>query len=176
MRENHDGYHVVSLKCELGWRSIGVHRLVATAFIPRDDPDRNEVNHIDFNRKNNHYKNLEWVTHKENVAYSVNAGRHPKFMGMDNPNYGNDVLSKKYKEHPELAKEKQSRPGKQNGRSRQTDLFYNNEFVASFDYYALCCEYLRKKFGYKSISYISNAINNAIKNNTDFKGYTVVKY
>lgn len=31
-----------------------------------------EVNHKDFNRKNNNYDNLEWVTHKENIRYSVN--------------------------------------------------------------------------------------------------------
>lgn len=31
-----------------------------------------EVNHKDFNRKNNNYDNLEWITHKENVRYSVN--------------------------------------------------------------------------------------------------------
>lgn len=128
------------------------------------------------NLRENHFKNLEWVTHQENIAYSVNAGRHPQFMGKDNPNYGNDILSKKYNTNPELAKEKQSRPGKQNGRSRQTDLFYEGEFVKSFDYYALCCEYLRKKFGYKSTSYISSAINKAIKHNTDFKGYTVIKH
>lgn len=30
-----------------------------------------EVNHKDFNRKNPHADNLEWVTHKDNINYSV---------------------------------------------------------------------------------------------------------
>lgn len=35
-------------------------------------------NHKDFNRLNNDYSNLEWITHKENVAYSVNYGNYDK--------------------------------------------------------------------------------------------------
>ena len=52
-----------------------VHRLVALAFIP--NPLRKPVvNHIDSNRVNNCVSNLEWVSHKENVAHAVSAGRH----------------------------------------------------------------------------------------------------
>jgi hypothetical protein len=49
-----------------------INRLVACAFIPNDDPKTNIiVNHIDENKLNNHYKNLEWVTQKQNTVYSV---------------------------------------------------------------------------------------------------------
>ena len=42
---------------------VRVHRLVALAYI--ENPHNKEyVNHIDENRKNNNIKNLEWVTPK----------------------------------------------------------------------------------------------------------------
>ena len=48
-----------------------VHRLVAKAFCENPDPEKKYiVDHIDHNRKNNYYKNLRWVTPKENVLNS----------------------------------------------------------------------------------------------------------
>ncbi len=46
-----------------------VHRLVALAFLPRDQ-HRTFVNHIDGVRDNNRVENLEWVTHSENMRKS----------------------------------------------------------------------------------------------------------
>ena len=110
---NADGYPVVSINTNDGWRSIGVARLVATAFV--SNPNNNtEVHHIDYDRTNYSVDNLVWVSHDENVKLSkINK---PNFTGENNPNYGNRKLSKFYKEHPEIAKVKQGRPGKQNGR------------------------------------------------------------
>lgn len=43
-----------------------IHQLVAETFI--DNPHRyTEVLHLDGNNRNNHYKNLKWGTHKENM-------------------------------------------------------------------------------------------------------------
>lgn len=43
-----------------------IHQLVAETFIPNPE-GHNEILHIDGNNKNNHYKNLKWGTHKENM-------------------------------------------------------------------------------------------------------------
>ncbi|MEN1895148.1 MULTISPECIES: NUMOD4 domain-containing protein [Staphylococcus] len=50
-------------------KSYLVHRLVAFTFIPTVK-DKNCVNHIDGNPKNNHVDNLEWCTYKENQNHA----------------------------------------------------------------------------------------------------------
>jgi hypothetical protein len=42
-----------------------VHRLIAESFIPNPE-NKPVVDHIDFDKSNNHIKNLRWFTHKEN--------------------------------------------------------------------------------------------------------------
>ena len=50
-------------------KTVAIHRAVCEMFV--DNPgNKNYVNHIDFDRQNNHYTNLEWVTAKENSAHS----------------------------------------------------------------------------------------------------------
>lgn len=51
-----------------------VHRLVAEAFI--GDIRGLDVNHIDFNRKNNCVDNLEIVSRCDNIRYSQKAGHY----------------------------------------------------------------------------------------------------
>ena len=44
-----------------------IHRMVASAFVHNDDPaTKTCVDHIDGDKHNNHYTNLEWVTRSEN--------------------------------------------------------------------------------------------------------------
>lgn len=50
-----------------------VHRLIALTFIPNPN-NYPLVNHIDGNKGNNHARNLEWCTHKQNVVHAENNG------------------------------------------------------------------------------------------------------
>lgn len=61
-----DGYQCVILSDHGRQTSMKVHRLVALAFCSGKSESRNCVNHIDQNRENNHYSNLEWLSSSEN--------------------------------------------------------------------------------------------------------------
>ena len=50
-----------------------IHKLVASAFVA-NDCNKPFVNHIDGNKLNNHFTNLEWVTLKENNCHSWEIG------------------------------------------------------------------------------------------------------
>ena len=80
-----DGYLEVGL-----WRCgkqhfRKVHQLVAETFIDNNDL-KPQVNHIDFNRGNNHISNLEWATKMDDAAHKSKHGRFPK--GEKSPMYG----------------------------------------------------------------------------------------
>lgn len=48
-------------------QNVRVHRLIAQAWLPNDDPDnKNTVNHLDGDKLNNHISNLEWTTLAKN--------------------------------------------------------------------------------------------------------------
>lgn len=53
--------------------NYNVHRGVATYFV-KGKRDGYEVNHIDGNKENNYYKNLEWVSKQDNMLHAKNNG------------------------------------------------------------------------------------------------------
>lgn len=68
-----NGYAAVKLRSHNTKKTFLVHRLVASAFVPNPD-NLPEVNHIDGNKLNNSFNNLEWVTHSQNMKHAVEAG------------------------------------------------------------------------------------------------------
>lgn len=84
------GYPHVSLYDNRKRKSVTIHRLVADAFV--DNPDNKpQVNHIDGNKYNNNYTNLEWCTASENMQHAFDTGLSKANCGMKgrkNPNGG----------------------------------------------------------------------------------------
>lgn len=63
------GYYQVTLLKIGKQKQIGVHRLVALAFVPNENKPK-IINHKDGNKTNNFASNLEWVTVSENTKHA----------------------------------------------------------------------------------------------------------
>ncbi|MFP7414368.1 NUMOD4 domain-containing protein [Priestia filamentosa] len=84
-------------------KNVYIHRLVAEHFI--DNPfNKPHVNHIDGNKTNNHYTNLEWVTLKENT---IHAGES-KLMEYGSSRYNSKLNDDSVREIRRLYKEVKS--------------------------------------------------------------------
>ena len=61
------------LCCTIRDKTYSTHVLVAKAFIP-NPMNKAQVNHIDGNKQNNHFTNLEWVSNSENMDHARREG------------------------------------------------------------------------------------------------------
>ena len=67
-RIDKDGY----LRVYISGKLMPLHRVVAITFLPYNENYMSlQVNHIDGNKMNNHYSNLEWCTCEENIKHAV---------------------------------------------------------------------------------------------------------
>lgn len=74
-----NGYLAINLCKNNICKHFYIHRLVAKAFIPNNN-NLKYVNHIDCNKENNTWFNLEWCTQKQNIAHSIEHGlQHRRF-------------------------------------------------------------------------------------------------
>ena len=71
--QDRGGYTVDILSFNGVRKTVRRHRIVAEAFIPNPH-NKPEVNHLDGNKSNNHVKNLEWATHRENTNHAWLTG------------------------------------------------------------------------------------------------------
>lgn len=73
IRKSVRGYLEVKLSKNGITKTCTVHSLVAKSFIP-NPASLPHVNHIDGNKLNANYMNLEWVTHSENMQHAIKTG------------------------------------------------------------------------------------------------------
>lgn len=85
IHNNADGY-----PCFGG--SIPVHLYVACGWVDGYFEGA-EVNHKDFNRQNYNADNLEWVTHEENVAYSLKNNYQNICLSKQGINNGRSIFT-----------------------------------------------------------------------------------
>lgn len=88
------GYLMVKLYKDNAKSTKKVHRLVAEAFL-EEIPGKNQVNHLDGNKKNNNVCNLEWVDNSENQIHSFRLlGKQATWKGKKLPKEICDKISK----------------------------------------------------------------------------------
>ena len=62
-------------------KTVFAHTLVALKFIGQPPSDKYEIDHINNDKGNNHYSNLQWVTHSYNILKSFQEGRLHYWLG-----------------------------------------------------------------------------------------------
>lgn len=72
-RLNRGGYFILTLCKQNHKYTKKPHRLVAEAFLPHVQENR-EVNHKDGDKQNNEVDNLEWVSRSENIKHAYSKG------------------------------------------------------------------------------------------------------
>ena len=117
------GYLRVTL-CNDGFqKTMGIHRLVAIAFIP--NPNRKPtVNHKNEEKTDNRIENLEWATNAEQNRYGTRTAR-----AMAHTDWKNRTSKMDYKAIAE--KHDYSSP-KMCGR-KMVDVYQNGRFIKRFD-------------------------------------------
>ena len=82
--KNPKGYYYVNLSKDGKVKNTRVHRLVALCFV--NNPNNLKlINHIDGNKLNNYYINLEWCDYSHNIkeAYRIGLREKPKYFGIN---------------------------------------------------------------------------------------------
>lgn len=82
LTQNPNGYLKVQLNFMGEKKQLLVHRLVALHFIP-NPYEHPLVNHIDGNKTNNDWKNLEWISESGNAQHALKTGLRKGFVSLE---------------------------------------------------------------------------------------------
>ena len=89
--EQPNGYVYVNLQNDEGiWKGMKFHRAILMAYMGEGIPVGYEVNHIDECKKNNQIKNLNLMTHRDNVNFGTGIERRAKAQ-INHPNLSKRV-------------------------------------------------------------------------------------
>lgn len=89
--DNGNGYLYVTLSNKGKRKNEYVHRLIAKTFIKNYEKNK-VINHKNYNKKDNYVNNIECVTQKENIRYSIKNRK--KFLKFKT-NTGEHHISKR---------------------------------------------------------------------------------
>lgn len=89
MKSSDDGNGYLKIKLMIHGKSVHkkIHQIVAETFHIIILGDANQVNHIDGNKMNNHYRNLEWCTPTYN-------NQHSSYNNLTVRKYDNDIIKR----------------------------------------------------------------------------------
>lgn len=59
------GFNTVTFKTNRKKKTFLVHKLVANLFVPKESEDQTIAIHLDWKKRNNYFKNLQWVTREK---------------------------------------------------------------------------------------------------------------
>lgn len=161
---------------DLEIETIAKYRELGYPLVNISSGGHNGTNGIDYSGEKNPMYGISPKERMDEETYKGWRKKHKNMYGEKNPNYGSTTLHEKYKANPEYALEKQSRPGKQNGRCVPIEMYKDGELVERFDYKRQCAQYLIDN-GYVNgkVDSIVGGIDNSIKKNRPYKGFTFKK-
>ena len=90
-----DGYRDIRITYNSKKYTLLLHVLVAQVFVKNDRPKKySVVNHLDGDKDNNLYLNLEWTTHSENTLHALRNGlfNHAKGEQVGTSIYSEDQI------------------------------------------------------------------------------------
>lgn len=131
---NNYGYQLYRLKLITGkFKWFMCHRLVGYTYLSLPTNNKLEINHKDGNKLNNHYTNLEWVTHSQNILKTFrDQGREPYWKNKNRPS-------------PSI----ETRLLMSNGKKKTIKLYESGKYVNTFDSVQSLCDHMgwyRKKY------------------------------
>lgn len=81
LKDNGNGYKIVTLSLNSVKKYPSISRLVALHFVENDNPvEKMEVHHMDWDVKNNHYRNLIWIEKMEHRPQNISVFNYKKII------------------------------------------------------------------------------------------------